>query len=158
MGGMMPQGENWMIAFAHENQNRYWARCLAIMKYMQQDIELNHGNLPAYAKPKAYSLAPICRFQLRHLFIDREVLKGLCRYHRATVNRNFQDLEFNQAFRFRGAHARSIVLITTDGVQASVHVKKPITEANTNSEEIQITPETIILGMDPNKGCGYFAG
>jgi hypothetical protein len=156
--GFFPREPNWLISFAHEQQHRYWARCLAIMKYMQADIEVNYQNVPVYFKPKAYSLAPVCSFQLRHLFIDQKGLTELCRFHRARVNPNFSDLDFHQAFRFPGPYANSVVLFTTDGVQASIHVKRPITTAITYSNEIQITPETIILGLDPNKGGGYIAG
>jgi hypothetical protein len=168
---LMPAIQDPIVRAASEQTN-WWHAYLGVMKFILSDMETTVRQLTAQgaatrSPPNAFSLSPICSFQLRHIMLDNTAVTQLCALHRQMTsrslsefpNRSFADV-FDRTKVENQSGTRLIAgTLSTDGVQVSFHVMKRIRVPREQPQDqgFQPTPiyrDTVVLGMDPNKPGG----
>lgn len=122
---------------------------------------------------RLFSLLPISSYKAKHLSIDAQVLRELllqCNLP-ATVPgpvefQQHAERWWNLSFdlnRVTSQDRRFAFSITTDGVKAAIHVLRPRTPDlllndygfafdGSGYYRLEVTPETRVVGVDPNRG------
>ena len=89
---------------------------------------------------------------------------GFYRIEHGIDTTDFPNRSFAQTFDFSSINQREkyeITSLTTNGLQASVHCKRTVNAPDTKADTEpmpEVNDDTIVLGVDPNKGSLNFAG